>query len=87
MNENVFKDIGANIILHRKMLGVTQVACATRARIGVALLSKIERGIAGENVPLATYIRIAESLNVSIIELLKTTDARITSVCVKRQVK
>lgn len=87
MNENVLKDIGANIVLHRRLRGITQVWCAQKARIGVATLSKIERGIAGDGVPLTTYIRIAEALNISIIELLKTTDVKV-NICVnKRLVK
>ena len=85
MNENVFKDIGVNIIFHRRLRGVTQAVCAKNCGIGVALLSRIERGLNVENVPLTTYIKIAESLSVPMTDLLKTSEVRVTKICVKRK--
>ena len=85
MNENIYKYIGTNIIFHRRMRGMTQVALAQRLNIGVAKLSKIERGIDVLEQPLSVYLRIAESMNINIVELLKTTDARIKSICVTRK--
>jgi len=85
MNENVYKDIGANIVFHRKLRGLTQVVLARNVNIGVGKLSRIERGIDVGEVPLSVYLRIAESMNINIVELLKTTDARIKSICVTRK--
>ena len=76
MNENIYKDIGANIIFHRRLCGMTQVALAQRLNIGVAKLSKIERGIDVLEQPLSVYLRIAEQMNISIVELFKTTDVK-----------
>lgn len=85
MNENVLKDIGVNIIFHRRLRGVTQAVCARNCGIGVALLSRIERGLNVENVPLTTYIKIAESLSVPMTDLLKTSEVRVTKICVRRK--
>ncbi len=87
MNENVFKDIGTNIIFHRRMRGLTQMALAQRLNIGVAKLSKIERGIDVLEQPLAIYLRIAEQMNISIVELFKTTDVKAVKICVRKSVK
>lgn len=85
MNETVFKDIGLNIVFHRKLRGMNQVLCARQTGISIANMSKIERGLAVENVPLATYIKIAEVLNVSLMDLLKPTEVRVKSICVTRK--
>ena len=87
MNENVFKDIGANIIFHRRMRGLTQMMLAQRLNIGVAKLSKIERGIDVLEQPLSVYLRIAEQMNISIVELFKTTDVKAVKICVRKSVK
>ena len=87
MNENVFKDIGANIIFHRRMHGLTQMMLAQRLNIGVAKLSKIERGIDVLEQPLSIYLRIAEQMNISIVELFKTTDVKAVKICVRKSVK
>ena len=87
MNEAIFKDIGTNIVFHRKLQGINQVDLARKAELGIAKLSKIERGIDVINVPLSIYIRIAESLNISLVDLLKTTDVRVRSICVKKSGK
>lgn len=85
MNEVIFKDIGTNIVFHRKIRGITQVCLAKNVRIGVAKLSKIERGIDVSEVPLTIYLRIAESLNVSLVDLLKTTDMRVRKLCINKK--
>ncbi len=85
MIDNILKDIGMNIVLHRKLRGVNQVECARKANIGVAKLSKIERGISVEDVPLVTYLRIAEALQVEICDLLKKTTCDIKVVRVKKK--
>ena len=87
MNENVYKDIGANIIFHRRLRGLTQVMLAQRLNIGVAKLSKIERGIDVLEQPLSIYLRIAEQMNISIMELFKTTDVKAVKICVRKSVK
>ena len=87
MNENVYKDIGANIIFHRRMRGLTQMMLAQRLNIGVAKLSKIERGIDVLEQPLSIYLRIAEQMNISIVELFKTTDVKAVKICVRKSVK
>lgn len=85
MNENVFKDIGMNIVLHRKLRGVNHVDCVRKANIGVAKLSKIERGISVEDVSLKTYLQIADALQVELGDLLKKTVCEIKAVCVKNE--
>ena len=87
MNENIYKDIGANIIFQRRLCGMTQVALAQRLNIGVAKLSKIERGIDVLEQPLSVYLRIAEQMNISIVELFKTTDVKAVKICVRKSVK
>jgi len=87
MNENVYKDIGANIIFHRRLRGLTQMMLAQRLNIGVAKLSKIERGIDVLEQPLSIYLRIAEQMNISIVELFKTTDVKAVKICVRKSVK
>ena len=87
MNENVFKDIGANIIFHRRMRGLTQMMLAQRLNIGVAKLSKIERGIDVLEQPLSVYLRIAEQMNISIVELFKTTDVKAVKICARKSVR
>ncbi|MBQ8418286.1 MAG: helix-turn-helix transcriptional regulator [Phascolarctobacterium sp.] len=85
MGEAVFKEIGQNIVLHRRLRGINQVNCAAKAGIGVGMLSKIERGIGVEKVPLATYIKIAEALNLSFFDLLKRTEVMVKSICVSKK--
>jgi len=87
MNENVYKDIGANIIFHRRLRGLTQMMLAQRLNIGVAKLSKIERGIDVLEQPLSIYLRIAEQMNISIMALFKTTDVKAVKICVRKSVK
>jgi len=87
MNENVYKDIGANIIFQRRLRGLTQMMLAQRLNIGVAKLSKIERGIDVLEQPLSIYLRIAEQMNISIMELFKTTDVKAVKICVRKSVK
>ena len=85
MGEAVFKEIGQNRVLHRRLRGINQVNCAAKAGIGVGMLSKIERGIGVEKVPLATYIKIAEALNLSFFDLLKRTEVMVKSICVSKK--
>ena len=85
MNEVIFKDIGMNIVFHRKIMGITQITLAKNTNIGVAKLSKIERGIDVTEVPLSIYLRIAESLNITLVDLLKTTDMRVRKLCVNKK--
>ena len=87
MNENVFKDIGANIVFHRRLRGMTQVVLARNVNIGVGKLSKIERGIDVLEQPLSVYLHIAEQMNISIVELFKTTDVKAVKICVRKSVK
>ena len=66
---------------------MTQVALAQRLNIGVAKLSKIERGIDVLEQPLSVYLRIAEQMNISIVELFKTTDVKAVKICVRKSVR
>ena len=84
MNENILKDIGLNIVLHRKLRGINQADFARTCNLSVRNLSKIERGMDVNEVPLVVYLRIAEKLNVSLADLLKTTDVRVRNICVKK---
>ncbi|MBQ7318493.1 MAG: helix-turn-helix transcriptional regulator [Phascolarctobacterium sp.] len=85
MGEAVFKEIGQNIVLHRRLRGINQINCAAKTGIGVGMLSKIERGIGVEKVPLATYIKIAEALNLSFFDLLRRTEVTVKSICVSKK--
>ena len=85
MNENVFKDIGVNIVFHRRLRGMTQVVLARNVNIGVGKLSRIERGIDVEEIPLSVYLRIAENMNISIVELLRTTEVKAINICVHKK--
>ena len=87
MNEAIFKDIGKNVVFHRKLNGMNQIDLAKRLNMGVAKLSRIERGIDVIDVPLSVYISIAESLNVFVTDLLKSTDVRVKNICVRKSVK
>ena len=87
MNEKVYKYIGTNIIFHRRLYGMTQAVLAQHLNIGVAKLSKIERGVDVLEQPLSVYLRIAEQLNISIVELFKTTDVKAVKICVRKSVK
>mgnify|MGYP003442629069 FL=1 len=87
MNENIYKYIGTNIIFHRRLCGMTQVVLARNVNIGVGKLSRIERGIDVDEVPLSVYLRIAEQMNISIVELFKTTDVKAVKICVRKSVK
>lgn len=84
MNENVFKDIGLNIVFHRKLRGINQVDCDRKANISIARLSRIERGIAVEDTPLKIYLRIADALQVDICDLLKKTSVEMKIVRVQK---
>lgn len=84
MNDNIFKDIGLNIVFHRKLRGVNQVECARRANISVAKLSRVERGVSVEDMPLKIYLQIAEALQVDICTLLKKTSVEMKMVRVKK---
>lgn len=84
MNDNVFKDIGLNIVFHRKLRGINQAECARRANIGVAKLSRIERGLSVEDIPLKIYLQIAEALQVELCHLLKSTAVDVKMVRVNK---
>lgn len=80
MNDNVFKDIGLNIVFHRKLRGINQAEC----NIGVAKLSRIERGLSVEDIPLKIYLQIAEALQVELCHLLKSTAVDVKMVRVNK---
>ncbi|MHB0946981.1 MAG: helix-turn-helix domain-containing protein [Sedimentisphaerales bacterium] len=63
MNE---RDIGENIRTLRESVGLTLTAAAKKAALTKSALSKIETG--QSSPPIATLLRIAKALNVSLVD-------------------
>ncbi|WP_299116402.1 helix-turn-helix domain-containing protein [uncultured Winogradskyella sp.] len=71
----------ANIKRIRKEKGLTQQDVADSSDMLVPTYSRLERG--GSNPSLASMIRIANALDVSLIELLSTTEIKDRSIAQK----
>ncbi len=66
-----YKMIGAKIVYYRKIRGMTQENLAELVGISPQYLSKIENGYYHKSVSLSVLMRIAQKLDVDIIELLR----------------
>ena len=73
-----YMSIGINIVAHRKLLGISQAECAKKSNIGIAKLSKIERGLL-PNEPISSYVKIATALGIQIGDIFKQTSVIIKS--------
>jgi transcriptional regulator with XRE-family HTH domain len=74
----IYKSIGLNIVAHRKLLGMSQAECARRANIGIARMSKIERGLSSDE-PISSYVKVATALGIQIGDIFKQTAVIIKS--------
>lgn len=74
----IYKSIGLNIVAHRKLLGMSQVECARRANIGIARMSKIERGLSPDE-PISSYVKIATALGIQMGDIFKEMAGTIKS--------
>ena len=63
--------MGAKISYYRHLRGYTQVELSERIAISSGYLSKIERAVDVSGVPLSTYMKIAQALDVTIADLMK----------------
>lgn len=71
-NDNMlFKTIGKKIKYFRKEANLTQYQLAEKARISLSYLSKIEANNCDKSVSISVLNKIANSLNVDIIEFFK----------------
>lgn len=71
-NDNMlFKTIGKKIKYFRKEANLTQYQLAEKARISLSYLSKIEANNCDKRVSIPVLNKIANSLNVDIIEFFK----------------
>ncbi len=72
-DERLKKQIGGNIALHRKRLGMTQALLAEKLNYSDKAVSKWERG---ESVPdVLTIVQLAELFEVSVNDLVSDPDA------------
>lgn len=64
--------IGRNVRAERGRAGLRQDELAHRASVGVAHLSRIERGVVNSSV--TTYVALARALGVGVTELLRDVE-------------
>lgn len=64
--------IGRNVRAERGRVGLRQDELAFRASLGVAHLSRIERGVVNSSV--TTYVALARALGVNITELFRDVE-------------
>lgn len=72
-DETLKKQIGANIVMHRKRLGMTQAHLATQLNYSDKAVSKWERG---ESVPdVLTLVQLAELFEITVNDLVVDPNA------------
>jgi transcriptional regulator with XRE-family HTH domain len=71
-NEPSNEDIGRSIRRRRKALGKTLVQIAAETELTIGFISQVERGICAPS--LSSFMRIANSLNTSIEQLLNVSE-------------
>lgn len=71
MFEWEYRQIGAKIVYFRKMRRYTQEELAFRAKISASYLSRIERGVYAQGVPISTLMKIATALDVNVNDLFE----------------
>ncbi len=69
MFETEYRQIGAKIVYFRRMKRYTQEELAFKASISASYLSRIERGIYKNGIPVSTLLRIADALGVNVSQL------------------
>lgn len=79
MNE---QDIGENIRALREAAGLTLTATAKKAALTKSALSKIETG--QSSPPIATLLRIAKALNVSLVDFFTAEKAHLPYVLTRK---
>lgn len=67
----IYKEIGARIVFHRRLKHLTQAELAEKAGLSVSYLSRIERGVYASGVPISTFIKIARAMDIKVSCLLK----------------
>lgn len=70
MNADFYKNLGKNIKKRRKELGLTQQELADKLNISLNFMGKIE--VAFSKPSLDTLIEIADKLDISVSELVKS---------------
>jgi transcriptional regulator with XRE-family HTH domain len=68
-NESILTSLASNVKKHRKEAGLSQEELAFQCDIDRTYISKVERGVA--NPSLLILVKIAETLNVRIEDLVK----------------
>jgi transcriptional regulator with XRE-family HTH domain len=68
-NESTLTSLANNVKKHRKQAGLSQEELAFQCDIDRTYISKLERGVA--NPSLLILVKIAETLNVKIEDLVK----------------
>ena len=68
-NESTLTSLANNVKKHRKQAGLSQEELAFQCDIDRTYISKLERGVA--NPSLLILVKIAETLNVRIEDLVK----------------
>jgi transcriptional regulator with XRE-family HTH domain len=68
-NESTLTTLANNVKKHRKQVGLSQEELAFQCDIDRTYISKVERGVA--NPSLLILVKIAETLNVRIEDLVK----------------
>jgi transcriptional regulator with XRE-family HTH domain len=68
-NESTLTSLANNVKKHRKQAGLSQEELAFQCDIDRTYISKVERGVA--NPSLLILVKIAETLNVRIEDLVK----------------
>ena len=66
--DQLLQHLASNVKARRKQLGITQEILALDAGIDRTYISQIERGIS--NPSLLVLVKVAEILNVEVVELL-----------------
>ena len=69
MNEAFYKNLGKNIKMRRKLLGLTQQELADKLGISLNFMGKIE--VAFSKLSLDTLIEIADKMDTTVSELTK----------------
>lgn len=72
MTDRLYKPFGDRVRSIRKMRGLSQEELADKADLDRSYLGAIERG--EHNVSLKNILKIAEALEVSIVELFKANE-------------
>ena len=70
-DKELYRVIGKNIKLYRKLSKLTQVQLAEKAEISISYLSKIEAGSCDKSMSISMLNQIANALDVEITDFFK----------------